>query len=89
MRWLSIPWALIALVATWLIAARVSGNLNRATWIMALVAFLPQYQHLSGTVTMDIMLSAQAQTRDPISVELARLNFLYSEGPPLLVLWER
>ena len=58
LRWLSIPWALVALMATWLIAARVTGNLQRATWVMALGAFLPQFQHLSGTITMDLMLSA-------------------------------
>jgi len=38
---------------------------------------------------MEIMMSAQAETTDPLSAELARLSFLYSEGPPLLVLWER
>ncbi|MFT5284709.1 MAG: 4-amino-4-deoxy-L-arabinose transferase-like glycosyltransferase [Planctomycetota bacterium] len=58
MRWLSIPWALVALIATWLIAARITGDLQRATWVMALGAFLPQFQHLSGTITMDVMLAA-------------------------------
>lgn len=38
---------------------------------------------------LDLMMSAQAESRDPLSTELARLSFLYSEGPPLLVLWER
>jgi protease-4 len=38
---------------------------------------------------MDIMMNAQASVADPLSAELARLRFLYSEGPPLLVLWER
>ncbi len=38
---------------------------------------------------MDLIFAAQSEARDPISSELARLSFLYSEGPPLLVLWER
>lgn len=58
MRWFSIPWALVALIATWLIAARVTGNPIRATWVTAMAAFLPQFQHLSGTLTMDVMLTA-------------------------------
>jgi protease-4 len=37
----------------------------------------------------DVMFGMKAEARDPVSVELARLHFLYTEGPPLLALWER
>ncbi len=58
LRLFTIPWALIALVGVWLIAARITGSPHRATWATALCAFLPQFQHLSGTLTMDMMLAA-------------------------------
>jgi protease-4 len=38
---------------------------------------------------IDIMMNGQVRAADPLSAELARLRFLYSEGPPLLALWER
>ncbi len=58
LRWASIPWALLALWATWHAACRVLGSARRATWAIALIAATPQFQHLTGTVTMDVMLAA-------------------------------
>ncbi len=58
LRFASIPWALVALWATWHAALRVFGDRNRATWALALVVFLPQLQFLAGTITMDLMLAA-------------------------------
>jgi signal peptide peptidase SppA len=38
---------------------------------------------------MEVMLGGETQAGDPLTGELARLSFLYSEGPPLLAIWER
>jgi hypothetical protein len=51
-------WGALALVAAWLTLRRALGCENRALWFTALLAWTPQLQFLSGTVTMDLTVAA-------------------------------
>ncbi|MBM3978420.1 MAG: phospholipid carrier-dependent glycosyltransferase, partial [Planctomycetes bacterium] len=59
LRLCSLPWALLALWATWRAARLLApGQPGTSLGAAALLALTPQYQHLSGTITMDLMLAA-------------------------------
>ena len=51
-------WGALALVAAWLTLRRALGCGQRAIWFTALLAWTPQLQFLSGTVTMDLTVAA-------------------------------
>ncbi|TAJ16343.1 MAG: phospholipid carrier-dependent glycosyltransferase [Planctomycetota bacterium] len=59
LRLASLPWALVALWATWR-TARIflPEQPGACLGAAALLALTPQFQHLSGTITMDLMLAA-------------------------------
>ncbi len=66
LRLTAIPFALIALYALWrtaaivapLVATTAVGQARFAVLATALLAMTPQFQHLSGTLTMDLCLAA-------------------------------
>ncbi|MDF1800310.1 MAG: phospholipid carrier-dependent glycosyltransferase [Planctomycetota bacterium] len=54
----AIPWALLALVASFLILRRALGCERRALWFTAALSLTPQLQFLSANINMDAMLAA-------------------------------
>ena len=51
-------WGALALLASWLTLRRAFGCDRRALWFTALLAWTPQLQFLSGTLTMDLTVAA-------------------------------
>lgn len=54
----AIPWALVALVASFLALRRALSSERRALWFTAALALTPQLQFLSANINMDAMLAA-------------------------------
>ncbi len=59
MRMTTVVWALLALWSAWRSALVLTGGSRQhSIWLLGLAASVPQFMHLSGSITMDPMLAA-------------------------------